>query len=151
MNREHSGGSDPRRGTPTAERGRRNRGIVFSFALLCALALFLVSGLPQPLIAPALSQVLGLAGLGTAVVAAFWREPVFASHLTHWDKSAVLMGLSIVAGLISDPMLVEETLKNLSANVGSAESSGTGDAPKSSNSLGVGAEPTGHQSNWRDL
>jgi hypothetical protein len=95
---------------PPEERERRNRSMLFSFALVCIVIGVLVSGLPDPLVPAALDQLFGLASLGASLVALLWREPLFADHLTHWDKAAVLIGLSIIAGFYTDPVLVEQTL-----------------------------------------
>ena len=95
---------------PPDERDRCNRGVLLSFVLVCIVIGVLVSGLPDPLVPAALDQLFGLAGLGAGLVALLSREPLFADHLTHWDKAAVLIGLSVIAGFYTDPVLVEQTL-----------------------------------------
>jgi hypothetical protein len=125
--------------------------VIFSFALVLGLMLFLVSGLPEPLIAPALSQVLVLASLGAALVAVLWREPLFASHLTHWDKSAAFLGLSILAGFFVDPALVEQTIAELTGGTEQAASSVAAGAQGSMASPEGSTEQTGLFSRLRDL
>lgn len=118
MIHHESSGTSPGPGLPSEERERRNRSVLFSFTLVCALALLLVSGLPSALIAPALAQLLGFASFGAALVAALWREPLIATHLTHWDKALVLLGLSIAAGMFADPVQVEQALSGLAQDQG---------------------------------
>ncbi len=108
---------------PPDERDRRNRGVLFSVALVCVVVGVLVSGLPDPLVPAALDQLFGIASLGAGLVAFFWREHPFANHLTHWDKAAVFIGLSIVASLYTDPVLVAQTFEAMApTDVGAASS-----------------------------
>jgi hypothetical protein len=86
MMREDWTAKGPDHRISTAEQERRDRGVIFSFLAVCGLALFLVSGLPGALIAPALGQIFALAAIGAGFVAGLWREPLFAAHFTHWDS-----------------------------------------------------------------
>jgi hypothetical protein len=99
-----------------AVNAQRNRYVVSSFALLCVLALLMVSGLPKELVPLALQQLFVLASLGAGLVALLWREAVFARHLTHWDKAAALLGVGLVAGQYVDPQAVQQALDVLQAS-----------------------------------
>ena len=106
---------------PPDERERRNRGVLFSVALVCVVVGVLVSGLPDPLVPAALDQLFGIASLGAGLVAFLWRERPFANQPTHWDKAAVFLGLSIAASLYTDPVLVAQTLEAMAqTDVGAA-------------------------------
>lgn len=94
------------------ERERRNRNMLVVLLLLCSVALFLVSSLPAALIPPALSQMLALASLGAAIVAAVRRERLLAEHFTHWDQAAALLALSLFVGTLTDAAAVGAFLES---------------------------------------
>lgn len=118
MSDETSNHGSPLGNLPRDERERRNRAVLWSFALVCAVVLCVVFALPAALIPPAMDQLFTLASFGAALIALFWREPFFASHLTHWDKSLALMGLGTAAGLLTDPVQVEQALEQLGLEAG---------------------------------
>jgi len=111
---------------PPGERDRRNRSIILSFALICTIVALLVSGLPDVLVPPALDQLFALAGLGAGLAALLRSEHLLAPHLTYWDKSAALIGLSTAAGLYTDPALVEQTMQQVLQADGGSVSAGRG-------------------------
>ena len=101
---------------PEQEDVQRTNGVLLSLALLTGLMVLITSGMPAEIVPTALSQLFGFASLVAMIVAVLWRDRLFASHLTHWDKAAVLMGFSILAGLYVDPAAVEA----IQANAGEA-------------------------------
>ena len=107
--------TEPDSRTPDEVQEGRNRRVAVAFLLLCGFVLLLVSGLPAVLVPPALSQLLGFAGLVAAVIAALSREHMFAGHLTHWDQAAAFMGLSVLAAAFTDPTAVGEFMESLAA------------------------------------
>jgi len=143
MMREGFSGKTPHPGLSPEERERRNRGVLSSLMVVCGLALFLVEGLPGALIAPALGLIFALASIGAGFVAIMWREPVLAAHLTHWDKAAVLIGLSIVAGVFTDTALVEQTLAEFVENNRPGRPADDGRISETPAPPTAGADPTG--------
>ena len=96
--------------TPEQQDAQRTNGVLISLALLTGLMVLITSGMPAEIVPIALSQLFGFASLAAIIVATLWRDRIFARHLTHWDKAAVLMGLSILAGLYADPEALEAFL-----------------------------------------
>lgn len=67
--------------------------------IVVALALFLASHMPGPLVAPMVRDLLMLGALSTALVALLRGDPVGASEVTGWDQAAMLMLLGLIAGV----------------------------------------------------
>ena len=76
-----------------------------------AFAFFVASWTPPPLAWAIFAGLLQWTAIGTAIAAALLREPVWATNLTLWDQTAVLLLLSIVANMAIDPQAVVEQLQ----------------------------------------
>lgn len=80
--------------------------------------------------------------MGSALVAVLWREPLCPAYFTHWDKSAALMVLSILAGMFADPVLIEQTLIELAGEQGVENLPGLGTGSENASAPGIGATAT---------
>lgn len=108
--------TEPDQQGPIGEaREQRNRNALVAFLLVCSAILFLVSGLPSVLVAPALGQLLALVSFGAAVLALLRREGLLADRVTHWDQAAAFLALSLLASMLTDTAAVTEFLGELSA------------------------------------
>lgn len=90
---------------------RRNRDSLIRVALMAALALALASAAPPPLAMAVLSAILMIGASVAAGVALLRREVPLAPHFTRWDEAAALLGLSIAAGLMVDPVALEQAIQ----------------------------------------
>lgn len=79
-----------------------NRGVLVMTVLSIAAAYALAAFAPAPLVLATFSGLLGLSAIATLMVAALMRQRPFASHLTLWDKAAILALVSMCAGLMVD-------------------------------------------------
>jgi len=94
--------------SPEGIRQARNRGAMIAIGLTAALALFVASFMPKPLIAATLTDLLFFGAIGAAVGGMLRRDPLFAGFLTGWDQSAVLMVLSVMSGWVVDQNAVSQ-------------------------------------------
>lgn len=103
-------GHDPENGGRTD----LNRRSLISVGLAIAFATLISSVMPPPLVAATFSEITFLAALGIGVVAALRRESIVgAPVLTGWDRAAMLLLLSQIAGLFVDTAEVESYLRQL--------------------------------------
>ena len=115
--------TEPGGGSPLNEGPEsRNRGSLVMFLLVLSIVLLFVSGMPSVLFAPALKQMLGMVSLGAALAAIFFKDRLFAGHLTYWDQAAAFLALGLLAGFFTDTAAVDAYLQGLTAQ-GSAEGS----------------------------
>jgi len=121
-------------GRQTPDHGEeRNRNVLITFLLVCAVTLLFVSTMPAVLVPAALSQFLSYCALGAALVATFTAQRVFVDHLTHWDQAAGFLALSTIAAAFTDTAAVGEYLSSLTATGTGATQTvpvdGAGDSP----------------------
>lgn len=98
------------------EPDRRNHTMPIVFPMICTLPLVPGSGLPIVLVPTAIGQMLAHTSLGTAIVAASTRRPLFAQHFTHWNHAAAFLALCLMAGAFTGTAAVEEFLKGMPEN-----------------------------------
>lgn len=109
-----SGGRGPGREPDDGRRTEFNRRSLISVGLAVAFAVLISSVMPAPLVAATFSEICFFGALGIGVVAAMRREPIWgAPVLTGWDRSAMLLLLSQVAGLFVDHAEVEAYLRQV--------------------------------------
>ncbi|WP_404378395.1 hypothetical protein [Caenispirillum salinarum] len=109
-----SGGRGPGGGPGNRGRTDFNRRSLISVALAIAFAVLVSSVMPPPLVAATFSEICFFGALGIGVVAAIRREPIAgAPVLTGWDRAAMLLLLSQIAGLFVDHAEVEAYLRQV--------------------------------------
>ncbi len=104
-----------------------NERILLVTGMSAALALFLASHAPAPLVALVLSNLLWWGAFGAAMVAAVTRQPFLDSTLTYWDQGLILLMLSLIAHNFVDPAAVHALLETAGAEAApTAEPPGQG-------------------------
>lgn len=106
--------SEPEGRRPAKDQSQQTADVQIVFLLLSIMVVSLVSTLPMVLVLPALSLLLALVSLPSVTVAVLCREGAFDERPTHWDQAAVLMALSLLAGLFTDVAAVNAFLETLS-------------------------------------
>ena len=76
--------------------------VLLGFTLSLGICTLFASFVSPGAYGPALHFFLMLAGLASAVSAAFLGERPDASHLTRWDQAAGLLAAGLLVGLLSD-------------------------------------------------
>lgn len=97
-----------------AEQGSPFRGLWVTL-LAVALAAFFASTLPQVFFVAVFGELLFFGALGTLIVAAIRRDPVWPKRVTAWDQAALLALLSGVVGLFVDVESVAAALQEHAA------------------------------------
>ncbi len=87
------------------------------FFAVIAISLFFASMTPPALVAATFSSLLFLGALASATIATLIGEAPLARHLTRWDEAAALLGASMIAGWMVDPIAVDATMQQLEAAV----------------------------------
>ncbi|MFO1128290.1 MAG: hypothetical protein U1E66_07690 [Rhodospirillales bacterium] len=90
-----------------AEAAKRNRDSVVRVGLMVAIALALALSAPAELVVAVFSGLMFISACIAGVFALFAREDPFAAHFTRWDETAVLLGVSIAAGMMVRPDMLE--------------------------------------------
>ena len=83
--------------------------------LAVALAAFFASTLPQVFFVAVFGELLFFGALGTLIVAAIRRDPLWPNRITAWDQAALLALLSSVTGLFVDVESVATALQEQAA------------------------------------
>ena len=86
---------------PEVERREHNISVLLDAGLAFAVCVFLASLAPKALAAAVLGELLKIASLAAAGVAALGGESVTGGRLTHWDVAAALWALAIAAGWLA--------------------------------------------------
>ena len=88
---------------------------LWATGLAVALAAVFASTLPQVFFVAVFGELLFFGALGTLVVAAIRRDPLWPNHVTAWDQAALLVLLSSVVGLFVDVESVAAALQEQAA------------------------------------
>ena len=88
---------------------------LWATALAVALAAFFASTLPQVFFVAVFGELLFFGALGTLIVAAIRRDPVWPKRVTAWDQAALLALLSSLVGLFVDVDSVVAALQEQAA------------------------------------
>ena len=97
-----------------AQQGSPFRGL-WATAIAVSLAAVFASTLPQVFFVAVFGELLFFGALGTLIVAAIRRDPVWARRITAWDQAAVLALMSGVVGLFVDVESVATALQQQAA------------------------------------
>ncbi|MCP5374468.1 MAG: hypothetical protein H6907_22255 [Hyphomicrobiales bacterium] len=100
---------------PSTDPGDHNRAALLRLGLAFAVAVFLASSAPLPLVPVMAGSLLLVAAVASAVLALFLGERPAGPRLTRWDEAAVLMAASLVMDLLTDPAAATAALQALSA------------------------------------
>lgn len=84
--------------------------------LVVALALFLASFLPPPLVAVTVKELLFYGAVGAAIHGTVRREGLSEDRVTAWDQTAMLLLGSLLSGLLVDPEAAAEALADITAH-----------------------------------
>lgn len=109
----------------------QNRATVIRVGLLFAVAMLIASTMEPVFVAGTLSTMLFFAAIGAAVAALFLGEkPLGHDHLTRWDEAAMLVLLSLVAGMFADPEAMRTAMQEMQQqpNAAGADASQAADA-----------------------
>lgn len=90
-----------------------NTRALINVGFVSALALLVASLMPSALVPPTFAQFLAWASMGASIVALLRGERWNDRWLTGWDQAAMLILLSLVAGMFTDPEAVELALESL--------------------------------------
>lgn len=88
---------------------------LWATGLAVALAAFFASTLPQVFFVAVFGELLFFGALGTLIVAAIRRDPLWPNRVTAWDQAALLALLSSVTGLFVDVESVAAALQEQAA------------------------------------
>jgi len=105
--RQHSASSLGSSGDP---RDERNRLSLVRLAVMAATTVLLASFAPPGLTVAAISSLAFISATVIATFAFFYGERAQAEHFTRWDEAAVMLVLSLGAGLFVDPVAVEAAM-----------------------------------------
>ncbi len=97
-----------------AQQGSAFRGL-WATAIAVALAAFFASTLPQVFFVAVFGELLFFGALGTLIVAAIRRDPLWPKRVTAWDQAALLALISGVVGLFVDVESVAAALQEQAA------------------------------------
>ena len=89
----------------------RNRQALWAVAVVLAVAVFLASPLPGPMVPLAIETFLTYAAVGGALFAMIRGDSWNADHVTGWDQAAMLLVVGLAAGLFVDPDAVQAILE----------------------------------------
>ena len=110
---EFDSGRQKTTGQP-AEQASTFRGL-WVIALAVALAAAFASTLPQVFFLAVFGELLFFGALGTLIVAALRRDPLWPRRVTAWDQAALLALLSSLIGLFVDVESVAAALQEQAA------------------------------------
>ena len=96
-------------------RKKPNLSRVLTVGVLGVVILYFASGLPAALVAVAVREMLFLAAACFFVLAALRRERMWGETLSGWDQAAMLMALSLLAGMFIDPEAASQAMLQLKA------------------------------------
>lgn len=91
-------------------RDERNRLSLVRLAVMVATTLFLASFAPPGLTVAAINSLAFISAVVIATFALFYGERAQAEHFTRWDEAAVMLALSLGAGLFVDPAAIEAAM-----------------------------------------
>ena len=94
----------------------KNRQVVVRSGLMLALTLVLASTAPAGLVAATISGLALMAALVVLMFAMITSERIGSPHLTRWDECAVLLGVSLAAGFMVDPVALEAAISEATAD-----------------------------------
>jgi hypothetical protein len=98
--------------TPGSEADEaRNRQSAFRVGLMIAMSFLLATTAPQPLVMAAFSSMALISAFVILGFAMVMGERMWTSHFTRWDEAAVMLGVSLLAGLFVDPAAIQKAME----------------------------------------
>jgi hypothetical protein len=96
----------------------KNRQVLIRSGLMLALTLVLASNAPAGLVAATISGLTLMAAMVVLMFALLVGERIGSPHLTRWDECAAMLGVSLAAGFLVDPVALEAAIAEAAAERG---------------------------------